>query len=133
VEAPQPRTEADEELCRLHAGRPGGDEVAELVEEDGDEDPEGEQQHPAVGEAEPDEQADDSQAGDDPSGAPAERLTGGVALGDAAACHDLAAEALVPTVGGRRRKRPGSSSRVWAVPRDLVWLVRLHRMSQPLR
>ncbi len=105
VEAPQPRPEADEELRRLHARHPGGDEVAELVEEHRHEDPEGEQQHPAVGEAEPDEQPDDRQAGDDPDGAAAERLIGRVALGDGAAGHHLAAEAVVPRAGGRRRER----------------------------
>ena len=123
VEAPQPGPEPDEELGGLHAGEPGGDEVTELVEEHGHEDPQGEEEHPAVGDAEPDEQPDDRQAGEGARRTSAERLVGGIALGDGAPGHHLAAEAVVPRASdGRRELVPG-----------VGLFVGLHRLSRDYR
>ena len=79
--------------------------------------PDGEQQHPAAGEAEPDEQSEDGQPGDRPGRPAAERLVGRIAFGDRATGHHLAAEAVVPRPGdGRRELAPGGGL-----------FVRLHR------
>ncbi len=120
VETPQPGTEPDEELRRLHSGEPRRHEVAELVEEHGDEHTYGEQQHPPTGQAEPDEQTDDGEPGDRPGSASAERLIGGIALGDRTAGHHLATEALVPRAGKRR----------WQLAPGAGLFVRLHRISR---
>ncbi len=95
TEAPQARTEEQEELGGLHAGPLGGGEVAEFVQEDRDDDADDEDEDPDVDERQPCEECREP-GHRQPSG-PAVREFVVVELGDRAARHDLALDALAAT------------------------------------
>ena len=110
-EAPEPRPEAEEELGGLHARSAGGDVVAELVEEDRDQDADDERRTSSM-------LTTASQISRPRMATPAITPDGagrrlvvvaGRLLGHRAAGHDLVAEPVVAAALGRAARWRGSS------------------------
>jgi hypothetical protein len=93
-EAPQARSEADEELGRLHPGPPGGHEVPQLVEEDRDQNADHEDEPPHVEHRQQCDQPHDPEHAERAAPTSDELVVG--QLGHRAAGDDLVLEPLVP-------------------------------------